>query len=79
MSTASNTIQHRGSATDGFVRGTARVLSRWWMTYIEWRLQISQLQSMSDRALEDMGISRMQIGFAVRGEAARDAMSSRLY
>jgi uncharacterized protein YjiS (DUF1127 family) len=82
MSTVSNTIHHRGSLADGFVRGTGRVLRRWWMAYIKWRLQqlaISKLKAMSDRELKDMGICRVEMEFAVRGEAARDAMAGRLY
>lgn len=78
MSTASNTIQHGSPLADGFVRGTGRVLRRWRTAYIKWRLQqsaISQLQSMSERELKDVGISRVQIGFAVKGGSARDAMS----
>ena len=82
MSTVSNTIHHRGSLADGFIRGTGRVLGRWWMAYIKWRLQqltISRLTAMSDRELKDIGICRVQMEFAVRGEAARDAMSNRFY
>ena len=58
------------------------MLRRWCTAYIKWRLQqsaISQLRSMSDRELKDVGISRVQIEFAVRGEAARDAISGRFY
>jgi uncharacterized protein YjiS (DUF1127 family) len=82
MSTASNTIQHGGSLADSFVRETGRTLRRWCTAYFKWRLQqsaISQLESMSDRELEDVGISRAQINLAVKGEAARDAMSRRFY
>jgi uncharacterized protein YjiS (DUF1127 family) len=78
MSTASNTIQQGGSLADSFVRGTRRVLTRWCTASIKWRLQqsaVSQLQSMSDRGLKDVGISRVQIDFAVRGEAGRYALS----
>ena len=40
---------------------------------MNWRLEqlaISRLQSMSDRELKDMGVSRAQIEFAVKGETA---------
>jgi uncharacterized protein YjiS (DUF1127 family) len=77
-----STIHHRGSLADGFVNGTGRVLRRWWMAYIKWRLErlaISKLKAMSDRELKDIGICRVQMQLAVRGEAARDAMSNRFY
>ena len=77
-----STIHHRGSLAGGFVNGTGRVLRRWWMAYIKWRLErlaISKVKAMSDRELKDIGICRVQMEFAVRGEAARDAMSNRFY
>ena len=77
-----STIHHRGSLAYGFVNGTGRVLRRWWMAYIKWRLErlaISKVKAMSDRELKDIGICRVQMEFAVRGEAARDAMSNRFY
>lgn len=77
-----STIHHRGSLADGFVNGTGRVLRRWWMAYIKWRLErlaISKVKAMSDRELKDIGICRVEMEFAFRGKAARDAMSNRFY
>ena len=52
------------------------------MTYVNWRLErlaVYRLQSMSDRELRDMGVSRAQIEFAVRGETAPQSIFSRYY
>jgi uncharacterized protein YjiS (DUF1127 family) len=43
----------------------------WWMAYLTRRIQrvaIVQLEAMSDRELEDIGLTRSQIQWAVRGE-----------
>ena len=51
------------------------------MAYMKWRLDalaITQLQSMGDRELRDMGVSRAQIEFAVRGDGS-DRRFSRYY
>ena len=51
------------------------------MAYMKWRLDalaISQLQSMGDRELRDMGVSRAQIEFAVRGDGS-DPRFTRYY
>jgi uncharacterized protein YjiS (DUF1127 family) len=45
------------------------------LAYITWRVQqaaIRQLGSMSDRELEDIGLTRSRITFAVTGEAVRN-------
>ena len=44
------------------------------LAYMTWRVQqaaIRQLASMSDRELEDIGLTRSRIAFAVTGEAVR--------
>jgi uncharacterized protein YjiS (DUF1127 family) len=70
MSTISNATLQRDffpATASGRVAG---ILRHWWMAYMKWRLDalaISQLQSMGDRELRDMGVSRAQIEFAVRG------------
>jgi uncharacterized protein YjiS (DUF1127 family) len=46
----------------------------WWAGYTSWRLHkaaIAQLRSMSDRQLADIGVSRSEIGYAVRGKRDR--------
>jgi uncharacterized protein YjiS (DUF1127 family) len=46
-------------------------MKTWWMAYLTRRIQrvaIVQLEAMSDRELEDIGLTRSQIEWAVRGE-----------
>jgi len=55
-------------APSGFdrLRGT---LARWWVAYMTWRIEqaaIIQLQSMGDRDLKDIGLTRSSITPAVR-------------
>lgn len=53
----------------------AATLKRWWLAYLTWRIEqeaITQLCSMSDRALKDIGLTRADITGAVRGEVPRD-------
>jgi uncharacterized protein YjiS (DUF1127 family) len=48
----------------------ARVQS-WWVTYLAWRLEREaalQLEALSDRELQDMGLRRCEIDGAVKGE-----------
>ena len=47
---------------------------RWWASYTSWRLHkaaIAHLRSMSDRQLADIGVSRSEIEYAVRGKRDR--------
>jgi uncharacterized protein YjiS (DUF1127 family) len=49
-------------------------LKRWWAAYLTWRRQqaaITQLWSMSDSQLRDIGLTRTEIIGAVKGEAVR--------
>lgn len=53
----------------------ATTLKRWWVAYITWRIEeaaIAQLWAMSDRELEDIGLTGSAIAGAVRSEVARD-------
>ena len=46
----------------------------WWVKYLAHRVEreaLIQLQRMSDRELEDIGLKRSQIRMAVRGELDR--------
>jgi uncharacterized protein YjiS (DUF1127 family) len=82
MSTILSAILPNGSVSDTRRRTIGAVLKGWWMTYVNWRVEqlaISRLRSMSDRELKDIGVSRPQIEFAVRGEAAPNPTFSRYY
>ena len=62
------------------VKDLAATLNRWCVAYLTWRIEraaITQLWSMSDRQLRDIGISRSEINSAVRGEAERIRAFSR--
>jgi uncharacterized protein YjiS (DUF1127 family) len=55
-------------ALSGFDRLRA-TLTRWWVAYMTWRIEraaIIQLQSMGDRDLKDIGLTRSSITRAVR-------------
>ena len=48
-------------------------LKRWWVAYLTWRIEqaaITQLGSMSDRVLKDIGLTRSGIPSAVMGDTA---------
>jgi uncharacterized protein YjiS (DUF1127 family) len=62
------------SAAGGLSQRIGGALKRWWLAYMDWRLQqltIARLALMSDRELKDIGLCRSQIEFAVRGTAER--------
>jgi uncharacterized protein YjiS (DUF1127 family) len=62
------------------VKNLGATLNRWCVAYLTWRIEraaITQLWSMSDRQLRDIGISRSEIDSAVRGEAERIRAFSR--
>ena len=49
--------------------GLSRALRRWWLAYMEWRLQrlaARLLHRMSDRELEDLGLTRSEAALAAR-------------
>jgi uncharacterized protein YjiS (DUF1127 family) len=69
MSTISSKATHRGSA-DAIVQTLASTLKRLWVVYITWRMEniaITQLREMSDRELDDIGLTRCDIARAVTG------------
>ena len=80
MSSAPNAPQEmagQSSARDlvkDLVKNLGATLIRWCVAYLTWRIEraaITQLGSMSDRQLRDIGISRSEIMGAVRGEVDR--------
>jgi uncharacterized protein YjiS (DUF1127 family) len=82
MSTISSAAVRRGNAASGLLAVAGAAIKRWWGAYIAWRVEqaaIAQLESMSDRDLKDIGLTRSEITGAVRGEAARDRACSRYY
>ena len=82
MSTILSAILPRDSVGEQLRRTIGAALKGWWIAYMNWRMErlaISRLHSMSDRELKDMGVSRAQIEFAVRGEAAPNPIFSRYY
>jgi uncharacterized protein YjiS (DUF1127 family) len=70
MSTFSHTATRHIGAAGGLVAPAAAAVKHWWGSYIAWRVEqaaIVQLQSMSDRDLKDIGLTRSDIARAVRG------------
>ena len=62
------------------VKNLGTTLNRWCVAYLTWRIEraaITQLWSMSDRQLRDIGISRSEVDSAMRGEAERIRAFSR--
>jgi uncharacterized protein YjiS (DUF1127 family) len=73
MSTDSSTTTYRGNA-GGLFQTLANTFKRWCVVYITWRMEhiaIAQLRAMSDRELEDIGLTRSDIASAVTGSRAR--------
>lgn len=57
-------------------------LRSWWVAYLDWRLQreaMLQLEALSDRELQDMGLRRCEIEGVVKGELKRERAFSRRY
>ena len=80
MTNFSKAISPGNSATGALSRRIGGALKRWWLAYMDWRLQqmtINRLRGMSDRDLRDIGLSRSQIDFAVRGNAERHPFLNR--
>lgn len=77
MSSASTAPQEISGRS--WARNVAATLNRWCVAFLTWRVEraaITQLWSMSDRQLRDIGISRSEIMGAVRGETERYRASS---
>jgi uncharacterized protein YjiS (DUF1127 family) len=71
MPAAGGRVRSCGSALVATVR-------KWWMAYLTRRLErvaIVQLEAMSDRELEDIGLTRSQIEWAVKGERRSGAQT----
>jgi uncharacterized protein YjiS (DUF1127 family) len=69
----------QGAARYSWAGGLAATLERWRAAYITWLIEqaaITQLWSMSDLELKDIGLTRSNITGAVRGGATRDRASS---
>jgi uncharacterized protein YjiS (DUF1127 family) len=57
-------------------------LQSWWVAYLGWRIQreaIRQLEALSDRELQDIGLRRCEIEGAVKCELKRERAFSRRY
>jgi uncharacterized protein YjiS (DUF1127 family) len=71
MRTLANTAGRQDSCYSGMLAILGAALKRAWAAFISWRVQqaaIAYLQSMSDRELRDIRLSRAEIEFAVTGE-----------
>ena len=82
MSMISTSVVPQETLYGPFLRSVGRALKNWWIAYATWRLQqlaISRLRSMSDRELQDIGISRGAIEFTARSDADRQPMFHRYY
>jgi uncharacterized protein YjiS (DUF1127 family) len=82
MSTISTATERHYSAGGSLVGRIAAAFKRLWVAYITWRVEqaaMAHLRSMSDRELEDLGLSRSQIEGAVGGERASDHALRRYY
>jgi len=54
--------------------GLVAIIKRWWIASLTRRIEeaaIAHLSSMSDRELKDIGLTRSQIPWAVKGEPGR--------
>jgi uncharacterized protein YjiS (DUF1127 family) len=70
MSAISSTTAHSPTIAQSLLPALAGAPGRWWATYTAWRIErwaIKQLGAMSDRQLQDIGLVRSQIPFAVKG------------
>jgi uncharacterized protein YjiS (DUF1127 family) len=57
-------------------------LQSWWVAYLGWRIQREatlQLEALSDRELQDIGLRRCEIENAIKGEPKRARAFSRRY
>jgi uncharacterized protein YjiS (DUF1127 family) len=82
MNTLSNAASRQNSAGRSILGKLTVAPKRLLSAFITWRVQKAaavRLGSMSDRELEDIGLSRSQIEGAVRGEQARDHAFRRYY
>jgi uncharacterized protein YjiS (DUF1127 family) len=74
-------VSHR-RARQFWVKAIAAAWRRWLMALRAWKAEkraIAQLQSMSDRELKDIGVSRSEVSRVARDGVARHAMYHRYY
>jgi uncharacterized protein YjiS (DUF1127 family) len=77
MTNFSKAISPGNSAAGALIRSIGGALKRWWLAYMEWRLQrltIGLLRGMSDRQLKDIGLCRAEIEFVVARRTPRHPM-----
>ena len=82
MSLISDSVAQREPLAGTILRGVGRALRNWWIAYVNWRLHqlaVTRLQSMSDRELKDMGVTRASIEVAVKRGTDRHPMFARYY
>jgi uncharacterized protein YjiS (DUF1127 family) len=82
MTTISKTTERQNSAGSRILGRLAAASKCLLTAFITWRAEQAartHLQSMSDRELEDIGLSRSQIECAVTGESARGRVFRRYY
>ena len=75
MSTITKTAAQQDSTGGSILGRLAAAPRRWWTAAATWRRQqasINHLNAMSDRELKDIGLTRADIEFAVRGEHPRE-------
>jgi uncharacterized protein YjiS (DUF1127 family) len=81
MRTLSSTAARLQSASTEPGRFIARLQS-WWVAYLAWRLEREaalQLEALSDRELQDIGLRRCEIEGAVKGALERERAFYRRY
>jgi uncharacterized protein YjiS (DUF1127 family) len=72
----------RGLAEQFWVKSIGVAWRRWLVALRAWKAEqtaIARLQSMSDRELKDIGVSRSEVGRAARDGTARHAVYHRCY
>jgi uncharacterized protein YjiS (DUF1127 family) len=82
MSTISSSPAPQGITAQSLMGGMMANLKRWWVAYMTWRIEqaaIDRLCSMSDRAPKDIGLARLGIPDAVKGERAVDRALTHYY
>jgi uncharacterized protein YjiS (DUF1127 family) len=65
------TLARAADRTPSLGSGLIATVRAWWMGYLSRRIEraaIMQLHAMSDQELQDIGLTRCQIAWAVRGE-----------
>jgi uncharacterized protein YjiS (DUF1127 family) len=75
----STTLRMPAAEGGGAWSALIATLKTWWMAYLTRRIErvaIVQLEAMSDRELEDIGLTRSQIEWAVRAECRCRARTS---